>query len=368
VPHFLPIDAPPNAAESVTSPLFYPRQFKVIWLCEEITLLILVFADNYRVPWKDIENPLFLFEYGDKFAKFHFDFATKCPPKELFHYTSDAALLAILDSQCMLATERTYLNDCEEFEWGFNSFQEHLNSGSGQSYSEDFVNQVKTALNEKPNDTLRHFIVSLSANPNLLSQWIAYAENGKGVAIGLNGNTLRDRSGFGEHIVRDIDLANMPKDFCFCYHLLPVIYEQRAQKETVVEFLAAANTFWMQCEERNHPDVQTFFRPVFQHRVKELLISFKNPAFKEESEWRIVTTIHKDSKKILYRNGRFGITPYVKLNLSPRSILPNRKLDLTSLRVGPDSVANRNRRGLEMLLASKNIDIDLTFSGNGYRS
>ena len=268
----------------------------------------------------------------------------------------------------MFATERKYLNDSEEFEWGFDAFQEHLISGGGPSYSEDFVTQVKTALSEKPNDNLRHFIFSLSANPNLLSQWIAYAEDGRGFAIGLNANTLRDRSGFGEHVLRDIDLANMPKEFCYCYHLLPVIYEQRAQKETMVEFLAAANSFWMQCEERNHPDVQTFFRLVFQHRVKELLISFKNPAFKEESEWRIVATIHKDGKNILFRNGRFGITPYVKLNLSPRYILPSRKLDLTSLRVGPNSAANKNRRGLEMLLASKNIDIGLTFSGMGYRT
>jgi hypothetical protein len=106
---------------------------------------------------------------------------------------------------------------------------------------------------------------------------------------------------------------------------------------------------------------------VVQHRVKELLISFKNPAFREECEWRLVATVHKNSEKINYRNGRFGITPYLKLNVSPRSILPTSRLDISSIWVGPNSPAKTNRRGLEMLMASKGMQVDLLFSENEYR-
>jgi hypothetical protein len=319
------------------------------------------------MSWKDLENPLFIFERGDQFAKFHLDFTAKHPPRELFHYTADEALIPILNSQLLYATERTCLNDGQEFTWGFNSFRNLLKEKASNAFSHDFIDNVLTAIDGKVDDDLRHFIVSLSAKPDLLSQWRAYAANGKGFAIGLNCQTLRDRSGFGEFVLRDIDLQRMPKQHCFCYQLLPVIYDKEAQQQSIVEFLNAANAFWNSLEDSNDQTMQKFFRMVVQHRVKELLISFKNPAFSEECEWRLVATVHKNSEKIHYRNGRFGITPYLKLNVSPRSILPAAKLDISSLWVGPNSPARTNRRGLDMLLASKGIQADLSFSDNEYR-
>ena len=107
---------------------------------------------------------------------------------------------------------------------------------------------------------------------------------------------------------------------------------------------------------------------VFRYRAKELLISFKNPGYKEECEWRIVATVHKKSEKIHYRNGRFGITPYVKLNLSRRDDLPSFNLPLTALWVGPNSPTKKNTRGVEMLLESKGVEVELLYSNTDYRA
>ena len=46
---------------------------------------------------------------------------------------------------------------------------------------------------------MRIFVPSLSANSDLIGQWRAYAADGEGFAVGLEGKVLRDRSGFGEH-------------------------------------------------------------------------------------------------------------------------------------------------------------------------
>jgi hypothetical protein len=138
------------------------------------------------MSWKDFENPLFIFEPGDQFAKFHLDFTAKRPPKELFHYTTDEALIPILDSQLFYATERTCLNGGQEFTWGFNSFRNLLKEKAPKAFAHDFIDSVLTAIEGKTGDDLRHFIVSLSAKPDLLSQWRAYAANGKGYALGLN--------------------------------------------------------------------------------------------------------------------------------------------------------------------------------------
>jgi hypothetical protein len=319
------------------------------------------------MSWKTIDNPLFAFEPIDRFAKFHFDLATKSPPAELFHYTSGDSFLSIINSQRMLATERSYLNDPQEFQWGFGAIQARLAS-QGSKYTADFLEQTHAAITEKTFDNLRLFVLSLSANPDLLSQWRAYAAEGTGFAIGLDGAALRDRAGFGETVLKEIDLDKLPNDFVYCYHLLPVVYEKSRQQEVLDGFLDAAYAFWLGIKDKRSFESLQLFRMTFEHRAKELIISLKNPGYKEECEWRIVAAVHKNSKKIEYRNGRFGITPYVTLNLSRRGDLPRFRLPITKIWAGPNSPTKANPRGVEMLCENRSIQVPLLFSEIEYRS
>ena len=137
----------------------------------------------------------------------------------------------------------------------------------------------------------------------------------------------------------------------------------------MARFLEAAHTFWMSFENRrDDSSSQQLFRLLFNHRAKELLISFKNPGYKEECEWRVVATVHRKSEKIQYRSGRFGITPYIRLNLSRRADLPAFKLPITKLWVGPNSPAKLNSRGLSMLCESRELGTALYFSEIEYRT
>lgn len=318
--------------------------------------------------WKTLENPLFLFEKDDDFAKFHFDFATRIPPNELYHYTSGQSFVSIINSQYLFATERSFLNDPNEFEWGLNEINSIINNLNDNQYSSNFIEQIKLSLMEKQQDNLRLFVLSLSANSDLLSQWRAYAEDGKGFAIGLDGKVLRDRSGFGENVLRDIDVNKYPNEFVYTYHLLQVIYNKFDQKTILNKFVEFAYKFWNKIEDKNDNDALLFFRLMVEHRLKEILISLKNPGYQEEQEWRIVTTLHKNSNKIKYRYGKFGITPYVLINLSSRDILPIAKLPISSILLGPKSLEIKNRRGLEMFLESKNFNINICYSNIEYRS
>jgi hypothetical protein len=320
------------------------------------------------MSWKTIENAFFLFEQNDELAKLHFEIAGKKPPKELFHYTSSEGLMAMIESQFVYATERSFLNDPREFKWGAELFGEFIEKTVNQNYPKDLISLLRDALRGKIDDDLRLFVFSLSANPDLLSQWRAYASDAAGFALGFDGQTLRERSGFGEQVLKKFDLEKMQSGFCYCYHLLPVIYEKHEQLEVIQRFFTAAANFWNQFEDQKDFSSRQLFRMLVQHRMKEFIISFKNPGFKEESEWRIVVTVHKANPDIKFRNGRFGITPYVKLNLSPYNVLPDLKLKLSSIWVGPRSPAIQNRRGLEMFLASKKIDVGICFSETDYRS
>jgi hypothetical protein len=79
-----------------------------------------------------------------------------------------------------------------------------------------------------------------------------------------------------------------------------------------------AHAFWERLEDKSDDNSLTVFRWVTRYRLKELMISFKGVAYEDEREWRVVATLHKQKEAIQYRNGRFGITPYVRLNLSAR--------------------------------------------------
>jgi hypothetical protein len=211
------------------------------------------------MTWQTIDNPLFAFERGDLFAKFHFEFTTKMPPDELFHYTTNDSFIAILGSGCMFATERMFFNDPQEFTWGYEQLNTTLGCKECAGYETAFIDQVRSALVDKQNDDLRLFVLSLSANPDLLSQWKAYADNGRGICFGMRGDTLRERSGFGEFVLNGINLDTMPAGFCYRYHLLPVIYEHSEQRAILIAFLAAASEYWRFLKTKGDVKLKSYF-------------------------------------------------------------------------------------------------------------
>lgn len=297
--------------------------------------------------------------------RFHFKFAMRKPPKELFHYTSAESLLAILQTQTMFATERSFLNDPEEFEFGIRSVRLQIENCEIPT---PLTDQMLLALDEKLLDSLRVFVLSLSGNPDLLSQWRAYADDGKGYALGLDGAALRERAGFGEFATRHIDLENLDEQLCFCYHLLPVIYDPGEKEAVLIEFIQAVDAFWREIEDKNDARSLELFRLLFRYRVKELLIAFKQPGYKEEAEWRVVATVPEKSPKIHFRNTSFGIAPYVVIELSRTEIAGQKRLPLSSIFIGPRSPAQHNTRGLEMLLQSKRMQVPLIQSATQYRA
>lgn len=315
-----------------------------------------------------MENPLLLFDKHDPFTKFHFEHLSRTPPPKLYHYTSGEALIGIIETQYFYATERSYLNDPQEFYWGLDSLRKTLNVNAVNKFSSGYVEQMNIVLDELDTDRLRLFVLSLSANPDLLSQWRAYADDGRGVAIGLDGKVLRERAGFDEFIWEGASLDAMPKEFCFTYHLMPVIYDKASQTDTIIEFLDAAHSFWLSLNSEDLKELQILrlFKHFFQYRVKELLLSFKNPGYKEECEWRIVTAVQTGNEKIKYRYGNFGITPFVRINMTPKIELPSLKLPIPEIRIGPNSPIKKNPLGIEMLCGTRNIALE--YSDIDYRT
>ena len=315
--------------------------------------------------WKTLDNPLFSFFPNDDFTLFHFEYSMKVPPSVLFHYTHPSSLLSIMESQYVFATERSFLNDPEEFEWGSKLIR-NFASRRMRKFPSEYQDVVKKAISGDTLSNFLFFVFSLSENPDLLSQWRAYAKNGEGFCLGLDGLALRSRAGFGENSQTPIPYEEQKK-MCFFYHLLPVVYEKSEQESIIEQFITAG----FQCWEKNFnpkDDKSKFlFCLIFQHRLKEILISFKNPGYREEKEWRIVSCIHNMDEKIMFRSGSHGIIPFIKLNLCPQESLPDTKLSITSIWVGPNQQHANSRKSLELYLKRKFSTIEVIESKIKYR-
>ena len=204
----------------------------------------------------------------------------------LYHYCSNATFLSIVSTRTVWASGLSLSNDAMEGRWIRNIFS-------------DYCDERKLHPNEREQllstlDTLTRILIfggfCMSAKADLLSQWRGYADNGAGVCIGFSKDYLADlgdwnyKSG-GVHA-----------------HLAQVIYEPDQQKALIATdaeelftliakgALRTPSLLSMETpteeEERkaNYMRLSTRLLTLFPHIYK-----LKNPAFREEEEWRLIS-------------------------------------------------------------------------------
>ena len=107
----------------------------------------------------------------------------------VFHYTKMQTFSVITNNQSIRFTDFRYLNDSEEFVWGIKQVKKILESINGDMAqlllgNLDSLNQVEL------------YVASFSLEPDLLSQWRAYGDNGKGVSFGVTPFEMRNALGY----------------------------------------------------------------------------------------------------------------------------------------------------------------------------
>jgi hypothetical protein len=297
--------------------------------------------------WKRIENPLFANGPTDTFAKLHFDYTNQDPPLELFHYTSEDALIKIVNSGFLWATDCQYLNDQAELIDGLNIFKNVL----VEFDSNEFIDVTNRVFDEWSSRDWTYFIISFSENPDVLSQWRAYSEGATGCAIGFDAIKLKHRAGFGEFV--NINIDPLSKQYCYYFHLLKVVYNINAKRKIAKSFLSEAYTSYKKAEAQGLSalEVKNYINSI-AYRLGEFIVSFKNSQFSEELEWRIVVSKHNSNagKSINFRPTQFGISPYVKVNISPVEMVHENCLPIKRIILAPKSKSKNNIKGMRMML------------------
>ncbi len=253
------------------------------------------------------------------------------PPTEtLYHYTSLAGMMGIIESGVLRASDIRYMNDSAEL-------RHTLDLVAKQVTRRLVAGTDNPALLNQLLDWLSHRIVggpllfgaSFRANGNLLSQWRGYSAHGKGVSLGFNpAHIARCAAGPGFQLARCIyDSAEQVR-------LIEQIID-------AIEKLAAEvgpdsdGSSWSQIFSRIEGDIL---------RIAAVL---KHPSFAEEQEWRLISPVQDTGEAIQFREGGSMLIPFYAFELRDGS---SGQIKLDHVYLGPTSNAELSIKSTELFL------------------
>lgn len=232
----------------------------------------------------------------------------------LFHYTTRDGFLNILRSRKIWSSSIFYLNDSEEYLYTvnliINIINEYLKTDKRLTGAELFLlSEVKKEFLNPSIGSLRSgpFIFSLSSERDLLSQWRGYSDLHCGISLGFD----------PEYIIA---LANKQQSY-----LYKCIYDVE-QQNTEVRRILEENLLMVRGFKSSF--IMYSQVPFCVKSLRDLCPLFKDPSFRQECEWRIVSSAVSEIK---FRNSSSMIIPYMEIELDG----PNLKPGLDEVIVGP---------------------------------
>jgi len=202
--------------------------------------------------------------------------------EKLFHYCAHETLWAILDSGSFWLSSIDGLNDRLELRWG-----RELTTRILFRHRHEFPDDLRLVIHATFAQVDLHLaplIFSLSRNGDLLSQWRAYASDGRGIAIEFAAEKLS---------------ASTP------VNMKDVLYSLRRQVSLLQDTLRIFASWWSLGDAG-----KTAVQSVLPDFAVDLL-SLKHPSFFEEREVRMVHVVLRDGNALHDPGGHTDHTPSV---------------------------------------------------------
>ncbi|NFP90134.1 DUF2971 domain-containing protein [Clostridium sporogenes] len=281
-----------------------------------------------------------------------------------YYYCSLSTFLNILNSKQIYLSDPLKTNDNLEIKWyldrlndeksNTNEFESVFDMMKMRSNIDFTFEELVKCLNSKGQRSI--YICCFSKESDILSQWRAYAEDGKGVSIGFDLEKLKIADNL---LIREI------------------IYENnivQGEIENDVEIVADEMGTVLKDHKITMKEEQI---DVFLHELIPELAKYKNPAFSEEKEIRLIYCDDMKFEKIVDSYGAFqekwesielkhdfrviesnNITEFVKLDFDPDSI--------EEICIGPKCLLSKNdiKHILKKLLG---VEKDVIESKSSYR-
>jgi hypothetical protein len=234
-------------------------------------------------------------------------------PDVLYHYTTANGLLGILRTSTLWASNLTCMNDFSELRYATNLIDKELRAALELSDCE-LSKHLLSNEDVSPFSAISHkysvYACCFCKEGNSLSQWRAYAEKAAGYSLGIETKRI-------------LEFLNRGK---LKQNLIEVIYSPEHQraliKPEIMECIENATRTTLPGDEKEKYKVVVAFWSDCYKRMFRFLYSFKDPAFSEEHEWRIVVPDLKeeDMEEVQFREIRGQLVPYIELRFpSPQS-------------------------------------------------
>ncbi|MFM2582852.1 DUF2971 domain-containing protein [Vibrio campbellii] len=251
----------------------------------------------------------------------------------IYHYTDMNALISILTNKELWATSHRALNDAKEFTWSVDMLIKTLKSkasenslGRNQRVIEALFESI---IHTQVSETVM-YITSFSHVDDVLGQWRAYADNGRGVSIGFDSRKIEGEisNGISSGIASS---------------LVSVVYDKESQIKELNELIEEYSS---KIPEITPDMTRDNFKESSREIVKEIFASIlfvsssnKHPAFVEENEIRLFMCVDSNTK-VNFRASDGNLASYVKWKFDPSYI--------KTITVGPKSQCNTKE--LKLLL------------------
>lgn len=250
----------------------------------------------------------------------------------VFHYCSVAAFKSIIESKSIWLTDLHQTNDAQEGKEITNLVIDLLKEMEVESHRIDRWKEIY----EFSYDICQGYGFCLSEDGDLLSQWRGYADDGHGLAIGFDGNVLKDIAKQRTSVADGFPL----------YSLQQVQYErdiQRASLKTEAEGIRScisngaldhhrvASLLSIEPDEETKKKRENAWQTLSMiHFVLGYIKRFgvKHSSFKEEKEWRLYAAhLNTDggfsdavNSVLNYLPRRHSLVPYLKFDIDPQML------------------------------------------------
>jgi hypothetical protein len=283
----------------------------------------------------------------------------------IYHYCSAHTLLSIIRNRTIRFSEVTLLNDGQEGAWGYHVFEkaaeylskpENIPKGKPEITAEFFevIKHRWLSLSVKS----RHMVACFSVDGDSLSQWRAYADDGRGFSIGFKAGEIR---------------AQLP------IQMYDVLYDEEQQLREMVDSLGST---WLEFIDKGSDyDAEWFMQRCAEFTASS--VSLKNPAWRDEKEVRchhvVVADASSEKLQLIDPGGRTAagvvapqriqfearngtIVPYIDL---PFSVSPERH-PIAEIVVGPRCPTDETT--LRFLMGGEGYgNVSVRHAGSAYR-
>ncbi|MFZ0799092.1 MAG: DUF2971 domain-containing protein [Terriglobales bacterium] len=267
------------------------------------------------------------------------------PDSMLWHYTNGTALIAIIETGTIFATQLSGLNDTTELRYGSRILQEALASLRGKhkedatslGFIDGAIGFFKENTDFPAQNVVPHFVTCFSEVKDHLSQWRAYGGGENGYAIGFK---AKDLWGCPNSMVARINYD------CDLHRELA----RRAAEKALEFFLEGIRKF-------SPSDIIQWgreFLEAWNGAITMVAPLVKDPGFANEHECRIVKGFVQDdltSLKFIQKSSL--MSRHLPIQPGPRSATKTYQLPIAEVMVGPCRHREISRTSVDTLLRKK---------------